>query len=426
MNDKRMKRNKPSERLFMFWLSAVGLYFVANLQKVVMPGTMFNELQEYFSATAGSITGTGAVFMYTYAASQLVIGLLVDRFSGARIMAWGGLVLCIGALLSAVAPSLWLLYIARFMVGAGAASIYLSITKETSRLYPDNFALMLGIVMVGGYLGGVTGNAPFIAGVQSMGWQQALLLVGGIATVIYLIYIGLKSTIPMPEVMQTAKFDFRRFLEVLKLRQNIRILVCGSFPFGLYFAVQSIFGKKFLEDSGMNSESAGWVLTALMIIGAANSMLVPVLSRMMGNRRRPLMLFSGMGTAAAFLLIVGSLLSGGHSPWLAGGAFILLAFAGNISPVVVALVRESNRNDIWGTMLSVYTFVAYIVTAVIGHSTGWIMELFPPQVVDGVHVYGNSSYLAAFAVLLFLSLFAVYSGFRLKESNGKDISNIIR
>lgn len=106
----------------------------------------------------------------------------------------------------------------------------------------------------------------------------------------------------------------------------------------------------------MNPESAGWVLTALMVIGAVNSLLAPALSKMLKNRRRPLMLFSGVGTAAAFLLIVGCLLSGVHFPWLISGAFILLAFAGNISPVIVALVRESNHNDIWGVMLSVYAF----------------------------------------------------------------------
>lgn len=416
-----------TNRLFLFWLCAVLLYFIANLQKVVMPGAIFNELQEHFSVTAGSITGIGAIFMYTYAFSQLIVGLLVDRFSGARVMAWGGLVLCVGSLLSAVAPSLWVLYIARFMVGFGSASIYLSITKETSRIYPNNFAMMLGFVMVGGYLGGVMGNAPFIAGVQIMGWQQALLLVGGIATLIYFAYTGLKLTLPMPEIVQTAKFDYRRFFEVLKLRQNIYIIICGGFPFGLYFAIQSIFGKKFLEDySGMTPEGAGWVLTTLMIIGAANSLLAPALSKLTDNRRRPLMLFSGIGTAVAFLLIVAGLLLGIHSPWLMGGAFILLAFAGNISPVIVALVRESNSSDIWGVMLSVYAFLAYIVTAVIGHSTGWIMEIFPPQVVDGVHIYGNDSYLAVFAVLLVCSLLAAYSGFRLKESNGKNISNEIK
>lgn len=54
------------------------------------------------------------------------------------------------------------------------------------------------------------------------------------------------------------------------------------------------------------------------------------------------------------------------------------------------------------------------------------MELFPPRVIDGVHVYGKDSYLAVFIVLSVCSLFAAYSGFRLKESNGKNISDEIR
>ena len=101
--------------------------------------------------------------MYTYAFSQLFVGLFVDRFSGVRVMAWGGLLLVVGSILSALAPSLWMLYAARIMVGMGSASVYLSITKETNRIFPGNFALMLGFVMVLGYLGGVAGNAPFIA-----------------------------------------------------------------------------------------------------------------------------------------------------------------------------------------------------------------------------------------------------------------------
>jgi sugar phosphate permease len=78
-------KKEMKNSLFLFWLCAVLLYFIANLQKVVMPGAIFNELQEHFSATAGSVTGIGAMFMYTYAVSQLVVGLLVDRYSGARM-----------------------------------------------------------------------------------------------------------------------------------------------------------------------------------------------------------------------------------------------------------------------------------------------------------------------------------------------------
>lgn len=176
-------------RLWLLWGFAVLLYFFANLQKVVIPGATFNEIQQHFSTAASSVTGLGAIFMYTYAFSQLFVGLFVDRFSGVRVMAWGGLLLVVGSILSALASSLWMLYAARIMVGMGSASVYLSITKETNRIFPGNFALMLGFVMVLGYLGGVAGNAPFIAGVQAWGWQSTLILAGIVSGCLWFIYV---------------------------------------------------------------------------------------------------------------------------------------------------------------------------------------------------------------------------------------------
>lgn len=414
-------------RLWFLWGVAVLLYFFANLQKVVIPGATFNEIQQHFSTAASSITGLGAVFMYTYAFSQLFVGLLVDRFSGARVMAWGGLFLVVGSVLSALAPSLWLLYAARIMVGIGSASIYLSITKETNRIFPGNFAVMLGFVMVLGYLGGVAGNAPFIAGVQAWGWQWTLVLVGIVSAVAYIGFVSTKATLPMPAVARAAKFDFRRFFDVLKKRHNIYVIVCGAFTFGLYFVVQSMIGKKFLEDySGMSAEGAGWILTVLMIIGAANSLLAPGLSRLLGNKRRIFMLFSGVGTAVAFLLLVIALALDIHSPWLTGGSFILMAFAANISPVIVALIKETNFSDIWGVALSLYTFIAYMIIAALGNVVGLLMDAYEPTHVDGLQIYGRESYLLSFAALLFISLFAVYSAFKIKETNGQDVAESIK
>ena len=415
------RERNTAVRLTLLWLFAVILYFIANLQKVVVPGALFNELQSHFSATAGDISGVGAVFMYAYALSTLLLGLFVDRYGGARVMLWGGIALCLGGILSAVSPALWMLYCARILTAAGAASIYLSVTKETARIYPGNFALMLGLVMVGGYLGGVAGNTPFITVSTQFGWETALLVVGLFSAVVYGVFVGMKSTITLPPVVQTATFTFKRFAEVASIRHNWRIVVCGAFPFGLYFAVQSIFGKKFLEDfCDLTTDQAGWILTALMVVGAGNSLLAPWASRVLHNRRKPLMIFSGMGTALAFGMIALALFFDIHTPWLTGGAFVLLAFAGNISPVIVALIRETNRHDIWGVMLSFYGFTAYIVTAAIGHATGMLMELFPPRIENGIHIYGVNSYLTAFSVLFAVSMLSAGASLKVRETFGKN------
>lgn len=234
--------------------------------------------------------------MYSYAFSTLLLGMFVDRYGGARVMAWGGLALCLGGILSATAPALWMLYCARILTAAGAASIYLSVTKETARIYPGNFALMLGFVMVDGYLGRVAGNAPFIAASGQFGWETALLAAGVFTTVIYGLFAGIKTKAPLPPVVKTATFSLKRIVDVASVGHNWRIVVCGAFPFGLYFAVQSIFGEKFLENfSGLTAEEAGWILTVLMVAGAGNSLLAPWTSRVLHNRRKPLMIFAGWG-----------------------------------------------------------------------------------------------------------------------------------
>lgn len=100
---------------------------------------------------------------------------------------------------------------------------------------------------------------------------------------------------------------------------------------------------------------------------------------------------------------------------------MLMAFAANISPIIVALIKETNYSDIWGVALSLYTFIAYMVIAALGNVVGFLMDRFEPEHIDGVQIYGRDSYLLSFGVLLVISLFAVYSAFRIRETYGKDI-----
>ena len=70
------------------------IYFYANLQKVIIPGAAFDELQQVFSLDAAGVTRLGALFLGIYAAAQLIIGVLVDRYGGARVIICGGLFFC--------------------------------------------------------------------------------------------------------------------------------------------------------------------------------------------------------------------------------------------------------------------------------------------------------------------------------------------
>ena len=84
-------------RLILF---GSALYFFANIQRVAIPGAIFDRLQEELHLSAPGVTALGSSFMYVYALNQLVIGLFVNRYGGRRVMLPGALLFCLGSLLS--------------------------------------------------------------------------------------------------------------------------------------------------------------------------------------------------------------------------------------------------------------------------------------------------------------------------------------
>jgi uncharacterized membrane protein len=54
----------------------VALYFFSFFLRTAIPGTIFDELQSDLKLTASSVTALGSIYLYIYAAMQLLVGLL--------------------------------------------------------------------------------------------------------------------------------------------------------------------------------------------------------------------------------------------------------------------------------------------------------------------------------------------------------------
>ncbi len=398
------------------------VYYFANLQKVIIPGAAFDELQNVFSLDAEGVTQLGAVFLGVYAAAQLIIGVLADRFGGARVIIYGGLIFCAGSLLSAFCVSLPLLYFSRFLTGVGAASIYLSMVKEIGRVAGSMMPMMLGIATIIGYSGSITGASPFIAGVNKFGYTHMVLWTGFATLLFYLVYVTAAVREKFPPVRKEVKFNLASYLAVCKSRQNCCLMIAIGISFGTYFALQSTVGKKFLEDfCDLSGERAGVVMTITMIIAAVNGFLMANVSAWMKNRRRPVILFSGCGCClGALMILTGIWLKTGAALPLTG--MILMAFAGNISPIYVALLKESNCDYRFGTVVCVGNFFAYAVSAVFSGCAGRLMDVYQPEIVDNIRVYSRESYMLVFGVLTLLGAVSAVLSLMIKESYGKNIS----
>ena len=98
------------DKKFLLQISLILLgtlfYFVANFQRIAVPGAIFDILEQELSVGAPQITAFGAIFMYIYAFTQLLNGIFVDRYGGYKIMAVGAVIMSAGFIIFTLTSNL--------------------------------------------------------------------------------------------------------------------------------------------------------------------------------------------------------------------------------------------------------------------------------------------------------------------------------
>ncbi|UKI30720.1 MAG: MFS transporter [Lentisphaeria bacterium] len=375
---------------------------------MAIPGAIFDLLQEDLHLSAPGVTALGSVFMYVYALNQLLIGLFVSRYGGRRVILPGALLFCLGSLLFPLSSGGWL-YVSRALTGFGASSLYLALIDETIRACRKNYAIMVSLVITAGYAGGIVANAPLVALVRMTGWQRALLGVAGLTILCYLLFAAVSSLRKLPPVHRGAPFRLSPFLQVLGRGNNRMVFLFSGLNFGLYYVIQTVIGKKFLEDfCRFSSPDAAWILSLTGLISAVAGTLLAVLSRLAGNRRAVFCRIAGAVSISVFGLITLLLLFDLRSGWIAL-LFCLLASTGSMSSIAIPLLHETNPRDLAGPAVCFMNFSFYLAVAFFGNLSGWLLNTFPPEAVGKTLVYPRNSYLAVFAVLALASI-AVFGG----------------
>lgn len=410
--------SRPTPAALLLLLAGTGLYFLANIQRVAIPGALFNTLQSELCVSASWITGLGAAFMYVYALSQLGTGFLVDRLGGRRVIFAGAFLFCAGVHLFPLSHSLPLYYLSRMMAGCGASALYLSLVAETRQIFHEShFPLALSAVIFTGYAGGIAAGAPFVIGAQALGWRTLLLLLGAGGILCWLVFAAACAMDRgrAAKGRAGARFSLRPFLELLRQPNNRAICLCAGLHFGLYYVLQTVLGKKYLEDFlGLAPTKAAWVLS-LMAVLAALSGFVPVTLRRFTSGRVRLFII-GAGCMSAFVCGGLALMTGlGVRSPAVGVLLCLLATTASLSPIMIPLLYRTNASERAGLAVSLFNFNLYFFVALLGNAAGLLLSSFEPAPRGGALVYGQGAWTAVFAGLFLCALLVLRFALRVSE-----------
>ncbi|MBU4200678.1 MAG: MFS transporter [Verrucomicrobia bacterium] len=399
------------------------VYFFSYFQRVAIPGTIFDELQSEFGVSAGAIATLSSLFLYIYGGLQIAVGLAADRWGGARVLLAGGLLLSLGALWFPLAHSFPELYASRILVGLGASSIFISIVKEIDTLFESrHFAPMLCIVLFIGYSGGLFATFPFERMVAWMGWRPSLLITGVLYAAIFLTAAILLKRFAGPRAEPSPKVDLY-LKDILGNPHIYPVVFSGAVNFAIYFIWQAVFGKKMLTDvCGFSSAGAASVTFYMMLIGMIFVTASGFLSRLMGNRRKPVMIAGIILTLIALALMTLSLTPHPHPRWMLTG-YLMLGIASSASVMFSCTMKELNPERAAGTSVGFGNSACYLAVAVIVNGAGALMDLFRDQAISSSSalVYPPSAYRAILFLCLVLAAISAISVFFIRESRGISI-----
>ena len=391
------------------------LYFWANFQRVAVPGAIFSLLQTDLNTTAQSIASLGASFMYVYALSQLFIGVLIARYGGFRVVTAGAILFFIGSLLFPFSHSLQLLYLSRILIGIGSASFYLAMINETRKIVShNNFGIAISFVLLVGYLGGIIANAPLVICIHKMGWRETFTISAVIITVISLLFVVINLFCKKQPVDKSVAMNLSLFKEVLSDRRNINLYTFACINYGLYYVMQTVIGKKFLEDfCSMSAVNAAVVLSVMGALYAFSGSVIAFMSKLSLNRRTIYLRIAAINTLITFAVISVCIIWGIKNFVIPCILFCTIAFWASLSPLLVPLLHDINGEKRASTSISIMTCGFYIMVGLLGNYVGFCLDLFDKQ----YHIInGHEAYILIFVFCTVLAVVECFNVFKIEES----------
>lgn len=212
-----------------------------------------------------------AIQNLVWGAAQPVAGMIADRFGTWKALTLGALLYCLGLVLMADAETTVALHVsAGVLIGLGVAfsSFSLVIAAFGRRVSPSQRSLAFGIGTASGSMGQFVFAPIGQHLIESIGWQQTLIVFAGLMMLIPLLATALRGRAeagPGPEGGADQNIG-QAIAEAFGTRGFI-LLTIGFFVCGFHVAFITVHLPPYIDDLGLDP---AWGARALALIGLCN------------------------------------------------------------------------------------------------------------------------------------------------------------
>jgi len=350
--------------------------------------------------TAGLGTMT-SIFFLAFAASQLVVGGLLDRYGPRRVQSALMLIGAAGVALFATGQNLWALTAARALMALGfSASLASGVKAIVSWLPRERISLANGWMLALGSLGAVSATGPSNLLMHALGWRGLLdvlaVLTLAVSALIYVIVPDARPdsaaarnnlSMPLPKII--ANRDF------------LRVAPLTSLAVSVPWAMQGLWATPWLRDVAGYDHLT--IVSVLFVMGCTlcggGVLLGSAADRL---HTRGISTEAVFGAAVLALLTIEALILV-HAPLPAYLLWGALSLFGSLPALGFAIMSELFAKNVMGRISSAFVMLNFATAFVVQSGMGYILALWPATA--GGHS-PSVAYEAAFAAPYLLQIAA--------------------
>ena len=386
--------------ILQVFLPFAAAYYLSFLFRTIN-ATVAGSLTAEFGLDAGDLGLLTSVYYLTFAAAQIPIGILLDRYGPGLIQSTVMVAAALGAAIFAGSDNFWLLLGGRALIGLGVAASLTAGLKALVLWFPsERVPLLNGLTIMLGGLGALTATLPAEFLLVSMGWRTLFELLAIVTAVCALIIYLVVPKVPAAKSSVTGGSTAHGLKMVYADPRFWRLAPLSATCIGTAWALQGLWAAPWLSDvEGLDRSGLLWHLLIMAIALSLGGLLWGIAvgrARRRGVGPRPLLALVATMFIAAQLALILRLPLPSYVPW------IILAAVGAGTVLSYAILAEYFPKELAGRANAALNLFHIGSAFVVQYMTGLVVQLWPP--IDG-H-YPEVAYQAAFAFNVGLQIVA--------------------
>lgn len=387
-------------------------FFAFAFIQRVAPTVMTTELMRDFAIAGTTLGLLSGFYFFAYAAMQLPVGILTDRFGPRKLMSIAALICAIATLGFATSQSLLGAAFWRAIIGGTVAFAFVGSLAIAGYWFKHTqHAMLAGLLQSAGMLGAVLTQAPLRLAVEAFGWRHVVAALGVVAL---LLAVSIFCLLPKQRV---APRTSRHFAGLTQTIANPHTWLCAIIGFGLcgpMLAFSGLWATPWLNSIHGYSPTQAVGLASILFLGwASMSPLIGWCSDFIGYRKPLLWLPTVLYFALFYLIIF-------HTPTHAAPLAGLLFATGACGACVTlgfVMVKELNPPQYDSTALGLMNMFVVGSGAVMQPLIGFLLDAqWAGDYQGGVPLYTAAAYQWAFCSLLVIIAIALLGIWFLPET----------